>query len=70
MLDKTSFGRFDFMYLRIDFKHGCNVGYASINFVGLEVIIAFANEHQNRRCVLDCLNICTIIAVVTVVGTC
>lgn len=48
-LDETSFGCYDFMYLRIDFANRCNVGYAFINFNNPQDIVEFALARQGRR---------------------
>ncbi|KIW16923.1 hypothetical protein PV08_04113 [Exophiala spinifera] len=45
IIDHTSFGRYDFMYLRIDFANNCNVGYAFINFV--DFVLARAGKRWN-----------------------
>ncbi|KIX98125.1 uncharacterized protein Z520_06205 [Fonsecaea multimorphosa CBS 102226] len=45
LLDVTSRGRYDFMYLRIDFANNCNVGYAFINFV--DFVLARAGKRWN-----------------------
>lgn len=41
ILDRTSHGRYDFSYLRIDFNNNKNVGYGFVNFVNAEDIIPF-----------------------------
>ncbi|OAP57072.1 hypothetical protein AYL99_09185 [Fonsecaea erecta] len=49
LLDCTSRGRYDFMYLRIDFANNCNVGYAFINFVDAQSIIPFVLARAGKR---------------------
>ncbi|KAI1071239.1 hypothetical protein LB507_009476 [Fusarium sp. FIESC RH6] len=49
IVDSSSFGKYDFMYLRIDFANDCNVGYAFINFVKAEYIIDFVQARANKR---------------------
>jgi hypothetical protein len=49
MINETHFGLFDFIYLRMDFKNKCNVGYAFINFVEPQSIVSFARRVLGKR---------------------
>lgn len=49
LLDETSKGQYDFMYLRIDFANNCNVGYAFINFVEPMAIVPFAKARAGQK---------------------
>lgn len=49
ILDEVCFGTYDFLYLRIDFKSGCNVGYAFINFADVGGMITLIDRIE-RRC--------------------
>lgn len=49
IIDRTSLGDYDFMYLRIDFANNCNVGYAFINFSDPIHIVAFAAARAGKR---------------------
>lgn len=48
LLDEVCFGTYDFMYLRIDFKSGNNVGYAFINFSDVNGMIAMLDKIEHR----------------------
>ncbi|KIW71261.1 hypothetical protein, variant 1 [Phialophora macrospora] len=54
LLDVTSRGRYDFMYLRIDFANNCNVGYAFINFTDAQSIVPFVLARAGKR--WNCFN--------------
>ena len=48
-LNKNHQGRYDFVYLPIDFKNAANVGYAFINFLHPLFILDFYNEFHDRK---------------------
>ncbi|KAJ3157019.1 hypothetical protein HDU89_002429 [Geranomyces variabilis] len=48
-LNRTHKGQFDFLYLRMDFKNRCNVGYAFINFTGSAAILSFAERVVGKK---------------------
>jgi hypothetical protein len=48
ILDAACFGSYDFIYLRIDFKSACNVGYAFINFHNVRGIAMLMDKIQGR----------------------
>lgn len=49
MIDESHWGQYDFIYLRMDFKNHCNVGYAFINFRDPQSIISFGHRVMNRK---------------------
>merc|ERR1712226_570601 len=52
-LSQEFFGQFDFMYLPIDFKNKCNVGYCFINFRAPEACSKFVSQFHGvdvRKC--------------------
>lgn len=48
-LNEDLWGEYDFIYLRMDFKNHCNVGYAFINFVNPQSIVKLASKCVGRR---------------------
>ncbi|KNC99438.1 uncharacterized protein SPPG_05679 [Spizellomyces punctatus DAOM BR117] len=48
-LNKTHKGQYNFLYLRMDFKNRCNVGYAFINFTGPPAVLSFAERVVGKK---------------------
>ncbi|XP_010439899.1 PREDICTED: protein MEI2-like 3 [Camelina sativa] len=48
-IDEKNSGTYDFLYLPIDFKNKCNVGYAFINMVSPKFIIALYEAFNGKK---------------------
>ncbi|KAK4278967.1 hypothetical protein QN277_016736 [Acacia crassicarpa] len=48
-IDENHRGTYDFLYLPIDFKNKCNVGYAFINMVSASHIVPFYKEFNGKK---------------------
>ncbi|KAG9134157.1 hypothetical protein Leryth_023710 [Lithospermum erythrorhizon] len=48
-IDETHMGSYDFLYLPIDFKNKCNVGYAFINMVSPSHIFSFYEVFNGKK---------------------
>ncbi|CAI7629015.1 unnamed protein product [Penicillium glandicola] len=48
ILDESSYGKYDFLYLRMDFTHRCNVGYAFMNFGDAIDIVDLVHARQGK----------------------
>ncbi|CAK8534535.1 unnamed protein product [Lathyrus sativus] len=48
-IDESQKGTYDFLYLPIDFKNKCNVGYAFINMLSPSLIIPFYETFNGKR---------------------
>lgn len=48
-INYTHFGKYDFLYLRMDFKNKCNVGYAFVNFVDTASVKSFFLRINGKR---------------------
>ncbi|RDW89423.1 hypothetical protein BP6252_01455 [Coleophoma cylindrospora] len=49
IVNETSFGMYDFLYLRIDFSNDCNVGYCFMNFEDPLNIVPFIYARANQK---------------------
>ena len=48
-LNETHRGAFDFLYLRMDFKNKCNVGYAFVNFPDPKRVLSLAERINGKK---------------------
>ncbi|KAI2697701.1 hypothetical protein CBS147332_8684 [Penicillium roqueforti] len=48
ILDESSHGKYDFLYLRMDFTHHCNVGYAFMNFADAIDIVNLVHAREGK----------------------
>ncbi|KNE59933.1 hypothetical protein AMAG_05382 [Allomyces macrogynus ATCC 38327] len=48
-INESHRGQYDFLYLRMDFKNKCNVGYAFCNMVNVAAVVSFAQRVVGKK---------------------